>query len=508
MAADLLLAIDVGTQSVRALLFDRGGERVARTQVLLEPAFEAPLPGWAERDAPTYWTALVQAVAALWAQGVDPARTAALALTTQRGTVVCTDAQGTPLRPAIVWPDQRLASALPPLGPLWNTLFGIAGARPLLRHLQRQAEANWLAQHEPALWQRTERYGLLSAWLTRQLVGDWVDSAACQVGYLPFDYRRQAWARGFDWHWRALAVQPSQLPRLVAAGSPLGALTAGAAAALGLPVALPVIAAAADKACEVLGCGALDGRTAQLSFGTAAAINTTQPKYLEVERLLPAYPAALPGAFNTELHVQRGFWLVSWFKREFGGDESQFDALLAATPPGAMGLTAMPHWSPGLRDPGPEAKGAVIGFGDVHTKAHLYRALVEGLVLQLRAGREAIERKTGQRLTRLVVAGGGSQSDGAMQIAADVFGLPAERARWSDASGLGAAMLAAAGVGWYADVRAAATAMARPGRIFAPDAAAVRTYDALYAQVFRPLGRALVPLNRRLRAITGYPAPD
>jgi len=168
----------------------------------------------------------------------------------------------------------------------------------------------------------------------------------------------------------------------------------------------------------------------------------------------------------------------------------------------------MPHWSPGLRSPGPEAKGAVIGFGDVHTKAHLYRALIEGLVLQLRAGRDAIERKTGRRLTRLVVAGGGSQSDGAMQIAADVFGLPAERARWSDASALGAAMLAAAGVGWYADVRAAAMAMARAGRTFAPQADAVRTYDALYREVFRPLGRALVPLNRRLRAITGYPAPD
>lgn len=507
MTADLLLAIDVGTQSVRALLFDRGGERVGRAQVPLEPAFTAPQPGGAEQDAAAYWAALARAVTSLWSQH-DAARVAAVALTTQRGTVVCADAHGVPLRPAIVWPDQRLATSPPPLGPLWSTLFGVAGARPLLRHLQRQAEANWLAQHEPDLWRRTQRFGLLSAWLTLRLTGRWADSAACQVGYLPFDYRRQHWARPFDWHWRALAIRREQLPQLVPAASALGGLAEAAAAALGLPAGLPVVAAAADKACEVLGCGALEPTTAQLSFGTAAAINSTQPRYLEVQRLLPAYPAALPGAFNTEVHVPRGFWLVSWFKREFGGSEEQYDALLAATPPGAMGLVALPHWSPGLRDPGPEAKGALVGFGDVHTRAHLYRALLEGIVMQLRAGRERIERRTGRRLTRLVVAGGGSQSDGAMQIAADVFGLPAERPRWSDASALGAAMLAAAGLGWHADVRAAAAAMARPGRIFTPQPDAVRLYDALYAEVFRPLAGALAPLNLRIRAITGYPAPD
>ena len=279
-----------------------------------------------------------------------------------------------------------------------------------------------------------------------------------------------------------------------------------------------MIAAAADKACEVLGCGALEPTTAHLSFGTAATINTTQPRYVEVQRLLPAYPAALPGAFNTEIHIQRGFWLVSWFKNEFAhgervlaaergvSAESLFDALIASVPAGSMGLTLQPYWSPGLRDPGPEAKGAIIGFGDVHTRAHVYRAMIEGLAYGLRAGRELIEARIKRPITRLVISGGGAQSDGAMQIAADVFGLAAERPQVAEASSLGAAMLAATGLGWYADVPSAVRAMARPGKRFEPQAAAVRTYDALYKQVYRPLYKRLAPLYRRIRAITGYPA--
>jgi sugar (pentulose or hexulose) kinase len=314
-------------------------------------------------------------------------------------------------------------------------------------------------------------------------------------------------------------VRPAQLPRLLRPGETLGALTGRAAQALGLPRGLPVIAAAADKACEVLGCGAIEPTDAHLSFGTAASINTTQPRYIEVERLLPAYPAALPGAFSTERHIERGFWLVSWFKREFGQAEvaraqalgtpaeSLFEALLAATPPGSQGLLLQPTWSAGLRDPGPEARGAVIGFQDGHTRAHLYRALIEGLMYGLRAERERIERRLGHRLTRLLVSGGGARSDGAVQIAADVFQLPAERPAVSEASALGAAMLCATGLGWFADVPAAARAMARTGQLFEPRADSMRVHDALYRQAYQPLYGRLAPIYRRLHRLAGA-VPD
>ena len=298
----------------------------------------------------------------------------------------------------------------------------------------------------------------------------------------------------------------------------IGELQADAARALGLREGLPVVAAAADKACEVLGSGAIEPDVAALSFGTTATINTTQTKYVEVQRMLPPYPAAMPGQYNTEIQIYRGFWMVSWFKREFAhreaalaaergvAVESLFDELIRDIPPGSMGLTLQPYWSPGVRDPGPEAKGAIIGFGDVHTRAHLYRAILEGLAYGLRAGAEQIERRTGRRLSRVVAAGGGSQSDVAMQLTADIFNRPTTRPHVYETSGLGAAINQAVGLGLYADYAAALKAMTRPGAEFTPRPEAAETYDRLYREVYAPLYPRLQPLYQKIRRITGYPA--
>jgi sugar (pentulose or hexulose) kinase len=512
-----LLALDVGTQSARALVFDAQGRLLGKAQQAFEPVYVSPQPGWAEQDPERYWDAICACSRQLWREGLRPDDVAAVALTTQRATMICVDAGGQVLRPAIVWLDQRRCTAPPRLSALWRAAFRVAGAAPLVDHLQREADANWLAQHEPALWRETDKFLFLSGWLTQRLVGEYVDSSGCQVGFVPFDYKRLDWASPADFKWQAIAVRRQQLPRLVPPGGRLGVLTAAAGEALGLPAGVPLTAAAADKACEVLGSGATAADTAQLSFGTTATINTTQTRYVEVQRMLPAYPAAVPGAWNTEIQIYRGFWMVSWFKREFAhreqalaaergvAVEALFDELVASVPPGAMGLMLQPYWSPGVRDPGPEAKGGVIGFGDVHTRAHFYRAILEGLVYGLRAGREQIERRTGVAVRRLLVSGGGSQSDQAMQITADVFNLPAERPSIYETSALGAAINAAVGLGLHRNHADAVAAMTRPGQVFAPDAAAAATYDALYREVYLQMYARLKPLYQRIRAITGYP---
>jgi sugar (pentulose or hexulose) kinase len=512
-----LLALDVGPQSVRAIVFDEQGHLLARRQVPIE-AYVSPQPGWAEQDPEVYWRALGEACRGLWADGaVKPDAIAGLSLTTQRATMVCLDAKGQVLRPATVWLDQRRSTAPPDMG-WWKAAFALVGASSLMAHFQAEAKANWFAQHQPELWRDTAKYLFLSGFLVHRLVGEYVDSVGSQVGYVPFDYKRLAWAAPSDFKWRAVSVKASQLPRLVSPGQPLGALSRGAAAWLALPAGLPVIAAAADKACEVLGCGALEPDVAQLSFGTTATVNTTQSRYVEVQRMLPAYPAAVPGQWNTEIQIYRGFWMVSWFRREFAHREeslaqargvpveSLFDDLVQSVPAGSLGLTLQPYWSPGVRDPGPEAKGAIVGFGDVHTRAHVYRAILEGLAYGLRSGAEQIEAKVGRPIRRLVVGGGGSQSDVAMQITADVFGRAAERPEVYETSALGAAMNLAVGLKVHADFQAAVRAMARTGRTFQPEPAAVKIYDALYREVYRELYPRLKPLYAAIRRITGYPA--
>ena len=512
-----LLAIDNGTQSVRALIFDLDGQVVAKSKVPLE-AYFSEHPGWAEQQPDYYWQNLCKACQDLW-EMIDFPREAirAVALTTQRATVVNLDRDGKPLRPAIVWLDQRRVDDLPPMGGVWDKLIKLSGNGETLNYFRSQAECNWLARYQPEIWQNTARYLLLSGYHTFKLTGRYVDSVASQVGYLPFDFKRFAWAGMADWKWQAMPVRRRQLPDLVPPGQPLGRITEQAAKETGIPAGLPLISAGADKACEVIGSGCLTPDIGSLSYGTTATFNTTNPKYVEAIKMVPPYPAAIPDAYNTEIIVQRGYWMVNWFRREFGQREEQqakargiepeqlFDELLKEVPAGSMGLTLQPYWSPGVRQPGPEAKGAIIGFGDVHTRAHIYRAIIEGLAYALREGKERVEARSGVKVKTLKVSGGGSQSDQAMQITADIFGMPAERPHTYETSGLGAAINAAVGVGLYPDHATAIRHMTHKGTVFQPIDSNRRLYDRLYHEVYSKMYDSLSPLYRAIRKITGYP---
>jgi sugar (pentulose or hexulose) kinase len=163
-----------------------------------------------------------------------------------------------------------------------------------------------------------------------------------------------------------------------------------------------------------------------------------------------------------------------------------------------------PYWTPGV-SLDPYAKGSVIGFGDVHNRAYFYRALLEGLVYALREGWELTQRKTKVPVTRLKVSGGGSQSDVAMQITADIFGMTAERPHTFETSALGAAIDAAVGLKLYPDFPSAVKAMTRTGKVFEPSGDNHRLYDDLYKRVYLKMYGRLKPLFKEIRDITGYP---
>jgi Sugar (pentulose and hexulose) kinases len=184
--------------------------------------------------------------------------------------------------------------------------------------------------------------------------------------------------------------------------------------------------------------------------------------------------------------------------------EKFFDSLIKNVPAGSMGLMLQPYWTPGI---GADsfAKGSIIGFGDVHNRAYMYRAILEGLVYGLREGGELTQRKTKVPVTKLRVSGGGSQSDAAMQITADIFGMAAERPHTFETSALGAAIDAAVGLKLYSDFPSAVRSMTRTGKVFEPSLKNHQLYDGLYKRVYLKIYGQLKPLFKEIKDITGYP---
>ena len=510
----LFFVIDQGTQSTRAMLFDQAGTLVAKEQLPIVPYLPGKPGGVAEQTADYFWECITQASRTLWQHHSDlKSRVVGMTVATQRASVVCLDDNKTPLRPAVIWLDQRRAQNVPKV-PWWlKTGAILSGQWRILRQFQTKAECNWLAEQEPENWHKTRHFVLLSAYLNHRLTGRLCDSVASQVGYLPFDYKKQQWYGPKHWIWQALRLHPSQMPELVQAGEKIGELTDEAAEAMALPKNLPLYATGADKACEILGAGAIHKEVANISYGTTATLNTTHKRYVTPQPLLPAYPAIIPKHYTAEVAVQRGYWMVNWFKEQFAHEETQrakalklpaealFETFLHSTESGANGLILQPFWNPGVRYPGPEAKGAIIGFDDSHTKAHLYRAIVEGIAYALFVGASTLEHRQKSPIKELRITGGGSQSDAIMQITADVFGLPAVRIHTQEATGLGAAMSLALSTGVYANHEQAVQAMCHQQEVFYPDSRTHAQYQHIINTIYAPMYKRLKPLYQQMQKL-------
>jgi sugar (pentulose or hexulose) kinase len=514
---ELILAIDAGTQSMRAGLVDFAGNVTGVVKLPIEP-YVSPRPGWAEQSPDYYWQMLCRATKRLLAENPGAGRRLrAVAMATQRHTFVNVDRDGNALRPAIVWLDTRKADMRKVL-PGWG--IGLARALrqyQLFEYATESCRSNWIRQHEPEIWDRTYKYLFLSGFLALRLTGEFRDSTANMLGTVPFDVKKGAWASGRDLKRALFPIEPDKLPEVVPPAATLGAVTAKAAEETGIPVGLPMIAAANDKACDVIGTGCLTPDHACISFGTTATLNTEISRYVELRPFIAPYPAAVPGQFYTEVSVFRGLWLVSWFRDEFGQPERQqaegrgvapeelLEKLIREVPPGSMGLVCQPYWTPGP-ELDPTTKGAIFGFGDVHTRAHLYRAILEGLVFALKEGGALTQKRNKVEFAEIRATGGGSKSDAIVQMTADIFGLPVRRPHTPETSVLGAAMNAAVGLGAYPDVPSAVAAMSRSGGVFDPKTETRAIYQGLYERVYLRAYDRLLPLYREIAEVTGYPA--
>jgi len=514
---DTILAIDNGTQSVRAMLIDPHGNLLFKAKIDIEPYFSVH-PGWAEQQPEYFWENVCHACHDLWRLcGKLKNDIKGVVVTTQRNTMINLDKNGRSLRPAIHWLDQRRIEKKQVVNPLLNFIFRLVKMDYAVAFAHSVCESNWIQQQQPEIWDKTFKYLFLSGYLNFMLTGEYTDSIGSQVGYVPFDYKNFTWAQKGHLNRKLFPMAMDKLPRLVPQAQILGQITKKACEATGIPEGLPVLAAAADKACEILGTGSIQPNIACLSYGTTCTTSVLTKKYVEVIPFIPPYPSAIPQTYNTEIQIFRGYWMVSWFKREFGHPEreiakennvtaeSLFDEMIKDVPPGSMGLLLQPYWTPGVKVPGPEAKGAIIGFGDVHTRAHIYRSILEGLAYALREGTEKTQQRTGVKIDQIRISGGGSQSDQAMQISADIFRLPTIRPKIFETSGLGAAIDGAVGLGWYADFDTAVREMTHTGRVFEPIPENIDIYEGLYQNVYKMMYRNLHKLYKNIKTVTGYP---
>ncbi len=512
---DIILAIDCGTQSLKGILFSQKGEMLAMEQIEYEPYF-CTQPGWAEQDPELYWNSLVQACQKLKQSNSQLFESIkGVGVTTQRASMVNADENGNALRPAILWLDHRKSNPVWGQKGLLGAGLNILGVKKKIDDIQVQGKCNWIMQNQPEIWEKTYKYLQISGFLNHRLTGEFIDSVASQIGHIPFNYKTQIWAQKQQLSKKLFPIENDKLPQLVLPGEILGKITEKAAQLTGIKKGIPVIACGSDKGCETLGAGVVNSKMASLSFGTTATVQTMSKKYIEPIKYLPSYPACLPQLFNPEVEIFRGFWMITWFKKEFAHKEVAYAKQMGVAPeeilnnclertkPGAMGLVVQPFWGPGLDYP--DAKGAMIGFGDVHKKDHVYRAVIEGLGFALFEGMEKIQSKIGAKIKKVAVSGGASQSDEICKITADIFNVPMQKGQTHETSGLGAAIIVAKGLKWFSNFDDAVKSMVHTKKIFEPDPYNVKIYRQLYSKVYSKMYQALQPLYSQIRDITGYP---
>jgi sugar (pentulose or hexulose) kinase len=513
-----IIAIDSGTQSIRAVLFDRHGTQIALEQAAYEPYFSLA-PGWAEQRTEDYWTKFCQVCRGLMAKiDVDVSQIAGIGLTSQRSTFIPMDKDGNSLRAGIIWLDQRTVTDIPPLNAAISFVLKLMGLAEAVRYAQKNSKFLWIKQNEPEIYSKTYKFVQTTGFFVRKLTGEFRDSYGMLAGIWPFDYKAKRWyGKAFQSIYTAYGIEPRHCVELHSPDKVIGYITAEAAQTTGLPEGLPLVVGAGDKQCELLGAGAIDPSIAVISLGTATAMEVITYKYIKDSQLrFFIWPAALPKAWDIEMFIYRGFWMVTWFKQELGHREAieakkrgvatevVLDEVIRDIPPGSLGLMLQPHWSPMVNNR--FIKGAIIGFGDVHTRAHIYRAIIEGICFELRRLEEIVRKKTGIAIKEIRVGGGGSLSDVVVQIAADMFNLPTSRMATSEISALGAAIDAAIGTGMYATFEEAVAAMVEKGKTFEPNPHHHGIYTQLFNEVYKKSTHTLDPLYRRIAKITGYPA--
>lgn len=455
-----LVGIDGGSQSTKVVIYDLEGRVVCEGRQPLR-AMHMPTAGVVEHPDDDLWDSLV--IACREALGCFPGRLEQIigvGLCTIRFCRALLGSDGALAAPVMSWMDERVS-------------------RP---HEQIDPRVRFVTTS--------------SGYITHRLTGQFRDAAANYQGQWPIDTDTWDWADD-DTTLAAGNVTRDMLFELVVPGTALGAITAEAAAATGIPVGLPVIATGNDKAVEALGCGIVRPEVGLVSLGTYIAAMVTGHSNPRGSQSYWTNFACIPGQYLHESHgIRRGMWTVSWLRAlfeerlvaraaaELTSVEDVMSSGAASVPPGSDGLMTVLDWL--APTDAPHRKGVMIGFDERHGWEHMHRSILEGIALTISNRLAAMLTELGRTLTHVVVSGGGSGSDPMMQIFADVLDLPTVRTEVRSAASLGSAICAAVALGAYRDFPDATAHMVRIGDRFEPQEPSVALYrrvDSVYQSI-------------------------
>jgi sugar (pentulose or hexulose) kinase len=459
-AQDIVVGLDSSTTATKAIAWTPQGAvaGVGRSPIPLA----SPAHNCYEQDPEDWWRSACAALQDLTRQ-VDPAAIAALAISNQRETFVPLARDGQPVRPAIVWLDQRCENEI-----AWLTAR--VGAERMHQITGKPADLApvayriaWMLRNEPELFRRTAMFADVHGYLAWRLSGSFQTSWASADPLGLFDMEQKQWSPQVM---AALELTEERLPQAVRPGTVIGAVSAQAASGTGLLRDTPVVAGGGDGQAAGLGVNALGGGRAYLNLGTAVVGGIYSSQY-RIGHAWRTMGSLTGDGYYFETSLRAGTFLIDWFTREVCQAGTDAAALLkelereaAAIPIGSDGLLALPYWS-AVMTPywDPQARGCWIGLSGSHRRGHLYRSLLEGIALEQALVTSMIEEANGIAVSDFIAIGGGAANDLWCRIMADATGKRIRRSRTLEASSLGAAICAAVGAGLYPTAQSAADVM-------------------------------------------------
>jgi xylulokinase len=496
-----LIGIDVGTGGSRAVLIDTAGKIVASATVE-HKSFVSIQTGWAEQDPRDWWRASAAAIRSVIAKsGISAGDIKAVGLSGQMHGAVLLDAADEVLRPAIIWCDQRS-------GEQCRRLTESIGASRLIELTCNPALTGftlpkllWVRDHEPETWQRVRSVLLPKDYVRFRLTGDKATDVADASGTLLLDVSARRWSGEMI---EATRISTDILPRVFESQEITGSISAKAAEETGMRAGTPVIAGAGDQAAGAVGLGIVRPGMISATIGTSGVVfAATNTPALDPHGRVHTFCHAIPERWHVMGVTQGAGLSLRWFRDQFGvtstgsveGDPyDSLTAEAAAVPPGADGLLWAPYLM-GERTPhlDPDARAALVGLTASHTRAHVVRAILEGVAFSLKDSFEIL-KELNVPCETIRLGGGGARSALWRQIQADVYGHEVETAVAEEGAAYGVALLAGVAAAAWPSVDAACDAVIRTNTRVRPDAHAAKLFHRQY--------RKYVALYPALRSIT------